>query len=100
MGQCFYLNGVRVRAEPSQVSSFGALTTEFEKRQLIGLRFLDGIDADELAACLKVLLAHPETDSPERLPEALGAAGVVRVVAVTREEIASHGSSATEAASD
>jgi HD-GYP domain-containing protein (c-di-GMP phosphodiesterase class II) len=100
MGECFYLNGVRVRAEPSQVSSFGALTSEFEKRQLVGLRFLDGLDADELAACLKVLLAHPESETPERLPEALMAAGVVRVVAVTREEIAADASSVADAASD
>ena len=88
MGQCFYLNGVRVRAEPSQVSSFGALSTEFEKRKLLGLRFLDGLDADELGACLKMLIAHPDAESSAGLPEALTAAGVSRIAPVTMDEIA------------
>ena len=88
MGQCFYVNGVRVRAEPSQAASFNALTAEFEKRNLLGLRFLEGLDADELAACLKAMIEHPDAGRAAHLPEALAAAGVVRVVPVTMDEMA------------
>ena len=97
MGQCFYLNGVRVRAEPSQAASFNALTAEFEKRNLLGLRFLDGLDADELAACLRALIDHPDAERAAHLPEALAAAGVVRVVPVTMDEIAAVNSDPVQA---
>jgi HD-GYP domain-containing protein (c-di-GMP phosphodiesterase class II) len=100
MGQCFYLNGVRVRAEPSQATSFNALTAEFEKRNLLGLRFLDGLDADELAACLKALIAHPDAERAAHLSEALAAAGVVRAVPVTMDEMAAVSSDAAQTAAD
>jgi HD-GYP domain-containing protein (c-di-GMP phosphodiesterase class II) len=98
MGQCFYLNGVRVRAEPSQAASFNALTAEFEKRNLLGLRFLDGLDAGELAACLKALIAHPDAERAAHLPEALAAAGVVRLVPVTMDEMAAVSEDTAQAA--
>src|SRR5438309_3702794 len=58
MGQCFYINGVRIRAEASQMPLFDAFTAEFEQRKLGGLRFLAGLKAEELAGFLRLLIEH------------------------------------------
>jgi hypothetical protein len=60
MGQCFYVNGTRVRAEPSQVPLFSALSAEFEQRRIGGMRFLDGLRAEELGAFMKLLVEHAD----------------------------------------
>jgi HD-GYP domain-containing protein (c-di-GMP phosphodiesterase class II) len=91
MGQCFYVNGVRVRADPSQTPVFTALTQEFEQRRLGGVRFLEGLEAGELASFLRLLVEHPDAERASRLSEAAAGAGVVHVAPVTLDELQSIG---------
>ena len=87
MGQCFYVNGTRVRAEPSQIQLFGALTTEFEQRRLGGLRFLEGLEAEELGAFMRLMTEHPDAERGARLAEAAVGAGISRVLPISLEEL-------------
>lgn len=100
MGQCFYLNGVRVRAEPSQIPFFDALTGEFDQRRLGGVRFLNGLRAEELAAFLRLMVEHADASRGAKLAEAAAGAGVMHVVPITLEELealrAEEGPSAAE----
>ena len=96
MGQCFYVNGVRIRAKGAQSSYFDALTSEFETRGLGGLRFLDGLHADELAAFLRLFLEHADAERGAALAEAAAAAGIEHVAPISRAEAGS-GAEATEA---
>ena len=60
MGQCFYLNGVRVRAESSHIQLFTALSAEFEPRRLGGVRFLEHVGAEELGTFLRFMVEHAD----------------------------------------
>ena len=57
MADYFYLNGVRLKAQASKLSSFHLLFAEFECRALGAVRFLRGVNAEELEAFLKLFLA-------------------------------------------
>ena len=96
MGQCFSVNGVRIRAKGAQSSYFDALTSEFETRGLGGLRFLDGLHADELVAFLRLFLEHADAERGAALAEAAAAAGIEHVAPISRAEAGS-GAEATEA---
>jgi HD-GYP domain-containing protein (c-di-GMP phosphodiesterase class II) len=89
MGQCFYVNGARVRAEPSQVPVFSALSAEFEQRRLGGMRFLEGLRAEELGAFMRLMVDHADAARGPQLGEAAASAGVVHVVPITLEELES-----------
>jgi HD-GYP domain-containing protein (c-di-GMP phosphodiesterase class II) len=85
MGQCFYLNGTRLRAEPTQAPLFAALTREFELRRIGGVRFLEGLTADEIGAFIRLMnTVHPAAGD---FGEALGAAGLIHVAPVSLEEL-------------
>lgn len=87
MGQCFYLNGTRLRAEPSQTALFETLTQAFEIRRLGGVRFLDGLGAEELGAFLQLMNAHSDPRQTPSFAETMNAAGLTHVVPVTLEEL-------------
>jgi HD-GYP domain-containing protein (c-di-GMP phosphodiesterase class II) len=91
MGQCFYVNGVRVRAEPSQTAMFQTLTYEFERRRLGGLRFLEGLEGPELGTFLRLFAESQDPERAARLPEAAAGAGIVHVLPITLEELQSLG---------
>jgi len=88
MGQCFYLNGTRLRAEASQVAMFDALTQEFEKRQMGGVRLLDGLTADEMGAFIQLMHAFVDPRQGAAFTEAVAGAGLIHIVPVTLEELA------------
>src|SRR5262245_20106370 len=101
MGQCFYVNGVRVRAMPSQLTVFDALSVELEQRRLGGVRLLEGLRPDELGTFLKILAAEPAGEhAPTRIAEAATAAGVLNATPVTLEELQSLGTEQASAAID
>jgi len=100
MGQCFYVNGVRVRAEPSQVPLFSALSTEFEQRRLGGLRFFEGLQANEFGAFMRLMVEHSDAVRGPQLGEAAAGAGVAHVVPITLEELESAQSEHSEAQDD
>ncbi|HTM57309.1 MAG TPA: HD domain-containing phosphohydrolase [Candidatus Udaeobacter sp.] len=97
MGQCFYVNGVRIRADASQAAVFDALTVEFEQRKLGGVRFLEGLRSEELAVFLQLMLERPDGERAADLPAAAAAAGVVNVAAVTLAETESAGAETSAA---
>lgn len=92
MGQHFYLNGNRVRAQSLQLLPFSALTAELELRGLGGLHFLAGVNCEELARALPLLLGVTDRIGGEGLPGMLTDAGVHRFMVIPAGEIgASHG---------
>jgi len=99
MGQCFYLNGTRLRAEASQAPMFEALSKEFEARRIGGVRFLDGLVADELGAFIRLMNA-PVATATGGFAEAVAAAGLLHVVPVTLEELSVLSQALEETASE
>ena len=89
MGQCFYVNGARVRAEPSQIPVFTALSGEFERRGLGGVRFLDGLQATELGGFLRLMIDHNDATRGTLLAEAGANAGILHVIPISLEELES-----------
>jgi len=87
MGQCFYLNGTRLRAEPLQIALFESLSREFELRRVGGVRFLEGLTEDELGAFVRVMSVHSDAERGPRFVQAVRDAGLVRAVPVTLEEL-------------
>ncbi len=98
MGECFYVNGARVRAEPSQAPLFSALSMEFEQRRMGGLRFLEGLRTDELGAFMRLMVDHADAVRGPQLGEAAAGAGVVHVAPITLEELESANSQSGESA--
>jgi HD-GYP domain-containing protein (c-di-GMP phosphodiesterase class II) len=87
MGQCFYVNGARVRADHAHIGLFGALTAEFEGRRLAGIRFYQGLNADELGRFIRLLHEHGDAERGPHLAEAAAAAGVVHAAPVPIEAL-------------
>jgi len=98
MGQCFYVNGVRIRAKGSHVAFFEALNAELEARRLGGLRFLPGLEADELAGFLRLLHEHADPERAAGLADAAAAAGVAHIVPISLAEAGSGGEAAAASA--
>ena len=96
MGQCFYLNGVRVRAESSQIPLFTSLSAEFEQRRLGGVRFLEGVRIEELGIFMRLMADHSDAARGAKLGEATAGAGVAHVVPITLEELQSEDRAALE----
>ena len=96
MGQCFYVNGVRIRARGAQASYFDALTLEFETRRLAGLRFLNGLETGELVAFLRLFLDHADAERAAGLGDASAGAGITHVSPISQAEVGS-GATAPEA---
>src|SRR5262245_42979376 len=89
MGQCFYVNGVRIRARGAQSTYFDALTLEFEARRLAGLRFQNGLQAEELVAFLRLFLDHADADRAAALGDASTGAGITHVSPISQAEVGS-----------
>ena len=89
MGQCFYVNGVRVRAEPSQIPLFSSLSQEFEQRRLGGVRLLHGLGAEDFGVFMRLMAEHADATQGPRLGEAAAGAGIMNVVPITLEELES-----------
>jgi len=78
----FYLNGARIKAQPALLSTYHALMGEFERRQMGGLRFLQGVHEAELERFFQLFVAADETALAERLPDAVREANVHGVVPI------------------
>jgi len=87
MGDCFYVNGVRMRTPPSQVALFRALQEELSSRGLSGIRFLHGLSATEVTAFLHLFLGTRTPEEGSQLPEIAAAAGILRIVPVRTSDI-------------
>ena len=87
MGDYFYLNGVRLKALPSQLAMFRIVMSEFEGRALGGLRFRPGVTLKEIESFLQLLLAARGSVQGERLPEEAIRRGLVNIVPVRARDL-------------
>jgi HD-GYP domain-containing protein (c-di-GMP phosphodiesterase class II) len=83
----FYLNGARIKAQPALLSTYHALMGEFERRQLGGIRFLQGVHAAELERFFQLFVAADEASVAERLGEMAREANVDHVVPIPAVEL-------------
>ena len=86
MGEYFYLNGVRLRPEDSQLPIFRTVLAEFEVRRLGGLRFSAGLSLDELESFLRVFHADRTGTAAVTLEEESARTGVRNVCAIRARE--------------
>ena len=87
MGEYFYINGTRLRANAGQVALFRSLLEEFESRSLAALRFMPGLTSAEVTAFLKLLVAARAPEQAERLPEVMAEAGILRIIPVRARDL-------------
>ena len=83
----FYLNGVRIKAHASLLGAYHALMGEFERRQVGGLRFLQGVDEAELERFFQIFQAAEDPAIAEHLPDTLVEAAITNVVVIPAAEL-------------
>jgi HD-GYP domain-containing protein (c-di-GMP phosphodiesterase class II) len=79
---------------------FGALSAEFEQRRLGGIRFLDGLRADEFGVFMRLMAEHADATRGPLLGEAAAGAGVTYAMPITLEELESAQAEMAEGQSD
>jgi putative nucleotidyltransferase with HDIG domain len=82
-----YLNGVRIRAHASLLPIYHGMVVEFERRNLGGLRFLQGVSTAELERFFQLFLAAEDPMLAERLEEAVSAASIEHVLPVPASDL-------------
>jgi len=87
MGDCFYVNEVRMRPPPTQMALYRALQEELSSRGLAGIRFLHGVNAPEVTAFLRLFVGAHNPDEGSQLPETAAAAGILRIIPVRTSDI-------------
>lgn len=83
----FYLNGVRIKASSQNLGAYHSLMSEFERRQVGGLRFLNGVNEAEVERFFQVFLAADDMSLAGRLPELLAEAAVQHIVTVESSDL-------------
>jgi HD-GYP domain-containing protein (c-di-GMP phosphodiesterase class II) len=83
----FYLNGVRIKAQASLLSVYHGLMSEFERRALGGIRFLQGLPAAELERFLQLFMAAEDPALAEHLPDATIEASIQHIIPVPAVEL-------------
>jgi HD-GYP domain-containing protein (c-di-GMP phosphodiesterase class II) len=91
MGEYFYVNGFRLRADGAQAAVFRALLGEFEAREVGGLRFETGLTLDELDTFVRVFHAAGQNPGMVALDAALTSAGVRHAGPIKAKEAAAQG---------
>jgi HD-GYP domain-containing protein (c-di-GMP phosphodiesterase class II) len=88
VGEYFYLNGVRIRAQASLLAVYHALMSEFERRMLGGIRFASAFTEAEFERFFQLLMAADSEALAERLPDAMREASIEHIVPVPASELA------------
>src|SRR5262245_44229434 len=83
----FYLNGVRIKAQPSTLSVYHSVMSEFERRELGGIRFLHGVHEAELERFFQLFVAADESPIAERLVEMVREANINGVAPIPAVEL-------------
>jgi len=83
----FYLNGVRLKASASLLTTYHALIEEFERRALGGVRILHGVTPAEMERFLQLFMASEDPALAGRLPEAVAEASVEHIVLVAAADL-------------
>jgi HD-GYP domain-containing protein (c-di-GMP phosphodiesterase class II) len=76
----FYLNGVRIKATAALLTVYHGLMSEYERRSLGGLRFLQGVTAAEFERFVQLFLAAEDPALADRLPEAAREASIEHII--------------------
>ena len=82
-----YLNGVRIKAETRMLGAYHALMSDFERRQVGGLRFMPSVTEPEIERFFQVFLAAEDPALADRLPEALAEAAITGIACVPASEL-------------
>jgi HD-GYP domain-containing protein (c-di-GMP phosphodiesterase class II) len=82
-----YLNGLRLRVQAALLPTQHALMSEFERRDLGGVRFLPGVNEAELERFFQLLIASEGGALGERLVETCREASIQHVVPVPKVEL-------------
>ena len=82
-----YLNGVRIRVQPSLLSLYHSLLAEFERRELGGLRFQQGLTEAELERFFQLFMAAEDPAIAERFEEAVVEASITHIAPVAASDI-------------
>ena len=83
----FYVNGVRIKAQASLLTVYHALMSEFERRSLGGIRFLQGMSPAEFERFIQLFMAADDPAIAERLPEAAIEASIEHIVPLASVEL-------------
>ena len=83
----FYLNGIRIRAQASLLPIYHSLMSEFERRAIGGIRFLEGLSPAELERFFQLFVAADDPVVAERLLDAVTEASIEHIVPVAAVEL-------------
>ena len=83
----FYLNSSRIKAQASLLTVYHSLMAEFERRQMGGIRILQGVNAAEVERFMQLFVAAEDPSLAERLSDALAEASVMHITTLSPQEI-------------
>ena len=83
----FYLNGVRIRAQAQLLAVYHSMMSEFERRELGGIRVLQGVSPAELERFIQLLVAAEGPMLAEQFTAAMAAASIEHIIGVPPMEI-------------
>jgi HD-GYP domain-containing protein (c-di-GMP phosphodiesterase class II) len=83
----FYVNGVRIKAQASLLTVYHALMSEFERRSLGGIRFLQGMSPAEFERFIQLFMAAEDPAIADRLPDAAIEASIEHIVPLASVEL-------------
>ncbi len=80
VSEYFYLNGVRVRATSNNLAVYHALLSEFERRSIGGLKFVQGVTSAEFERFFQLFMAAEDPALASRFDEAAQEASIFHIV--------------------
>lgn len=83
----FYLGGVRIKARSEILGAYHGLLAELERRQIGGLRFLNGVAEAEVERFFQIFVAAEDRAVAEHLAETLREAAVTNIALVPASEL-------------
>ena len=83
----FYLNGVRLPAGAAELAVYHALLSEFERREVGGVRFLQGVTPAEMERFVQLFMAAEDPTLAACLAEAVGEASIEHVLLVPAADL-------------
>jgi len=85
----FYVNGVRVRATSNFLAVYHALLSEFERRSIGGLKFVQGVTSAEFERFFQLFMAAEDPALASRFDEAAQEASIFHIVPLGPQAIVS-----------
>lgn len=87
-GEHFYLNGARIKAEPSQLAHFRALAADLTARGLGGLQILSALSREELESFLRLFAPVASAEHVERLQRACADERIGNIAVILASDVA------------